>query len=171
MIVGKSSLLSVLGNREVPIPQHLDIFHLQREMPPSEKTALECVMEVDQTRNYLEAEAEELAVKTDDDRKLVVLQTWNTLLLYVVPHVCYISDCCTFGSMYVVSIVALVSCTSYLAYLLYVCLLYLLPIVPHVCCTSGLLCLYVWFTSSSLHLMSVLPHVFCTSGLLYLDLL
>ncbi|KAF6029887.1 ABCF2 [Bugula neritina] len=65
---GKSSLLSVLGNREVPIPDHVDIFHLKREMPPSDKTALECVMEVDQTRLYLEKEAEELAVKTDDDQ-------------------------------------------------------------------------------------------------------
>ena len=66
---GKSSLLSVLGNREVPIPEHIDIFHLKREMPPSDKTALECVMEVDATRIYLEKEAEELAVKADDEGK------------------------------------------------------------------------------------------------------
>lgn len=30
---GKSSLLSVLGHREVPIPDHIDIFHLTREIP------------------------------------------------------------------------------------------------------------------------------------------
>lgn len=40
---GKSSLLAVLGNREVPIPDHIDIFHLSREIPASSKTALECV--------------------------------------------------------------------------------------------------------------------------------
>lgn len=66
-IVGKSSLLSVLGNREVPIPEHIDIFHLKREMPPSDKTALECVMEVDEMRVRLEHEAEELAMRGGDD--------------------------------------------------------------------------------------------------------
>lgn len=64
---GKSSFLSALGMREVPIPDHVDIFHLKREMPPSEKTALECVMEVDQERIRLEKEAEELALKESDE--------------------------------------------------------------------------------------------------------
>lgn len=44
---GKSSLLSVLGNREVPIQEQIDIFHLSREMPASTKTALECVVSND----------------------------------------------------------------------------------------------------------------------------
>lgn len=48
---GKSSLLSVLGNREVPIQDHIDIFHLTREIPASTKTALACVMEVDGNEN------------------------------------------------------------------------------------------------------------------------
>lgn len=61
MIVGKSSLLSVLGNREVPIQDHIDIFHLTREMPASDKTAIQCVMEVDEERVKLEKLAEELA--------------------------------------------------------------------------------------------------------------
>jgi ATP-binding cassette subfamily F protein 2 len=38
---GKSSLLSCIGNREVPIQEHVDIYHLDREMPASEKSALE----------------------------------------------------------------------------------------------------------------------------------
>lgn len=63
----------MLGNREVPIPEHIDIFHLQREMAPSEKTALECVMEVDATRIYLEKEAEDLACKPDDEGKNTTL--------------------------------------------------------------------------------------------------
>ena len=42
---GKSSLLAVLGNREVPIQDHIDIYYLSREMPASEKSALEAVME------------------------------------------------------------------------------------------------------------------------------
>lgn len=54
-------LLSAIGKREVPIPEHIDIYHLTREMPPSEKTPLECVMEVDTERAMLEREAERLA--------------------------------------------------------------------------------------------------------------
>lgn len=54
-------LLSAIGHREVPIPEHIDIYHLSREMAPSEKTALYCVMEVDEQRIMLEKEAERLA--------------------------------------------------------------------------------------------------------------
>lgn len=54
-------LLSAIGHREVPIPEHIDIYHLTREMAPSEKTALQCVMEVDEERIMLEKEAERLA--------------------------------------------------------------------------------------------------------------
>lgn len=54
-------LLSAIGNREVPIPEHIDIYHLTREMAPSDKTALQCVMEVDEQRIMLEKEAERLA--------------------------------------------------------------------------------------------------------------
>ena len=50
-----------MGQREVPIPDHVDIFHLKREIAASDKTALECVMEVDEMRVRLEREAEELS--------------------------------------------------------------------------------------------------------------
>lgn len=63
---GKSTLLAVLGNREVPIPEHVDIFHLTREMPASDKTALECVMEVDEERIRLEELADSLIACEDD---------------------------------------------------------------------------------------------------------
>ncbi|KAH9491909.1 ATP-binding cassette sub- F member 2 [Bulinus truncatus] len=62
---GKSSLLGALAAREVPIPDHIDTFLLRREMPPSDKTAIECVMEVDDERHRLEKEAEELAHNPD----------------------------------------------------------------------------------------------------------
>lgn len=68
--LGKSTLLAVLGNREVPIPDHIDIFHLTREMPASEKTALQCVMEVDEERTRLEKLAEELVACEDDGTSL-----------------------------------------------------------------------------------------------------
>ena len=47
---GKSTLLAALGNRELPIPEAIDIFYLDQEMAPSDKTPLEAVMEVDNER-------------------------------------------------------------------------------------------------------------------------
>lgn len=52
---GKSTLMSTISNREFPIPDHVDIFHVTREIAPTSKTALECVMEVDEERLRLEA--------------------------------------------------------------------------------------------------------------------
>lgn len=76
---GKSSLLSVLGNREVPIPDHIDIFHLTREIPASSKSALECVMEVDDERMKLERLAEELATKEDDESQDQLMDVYERL--------------------------------------------------------------------------------------------
>lgn len=76
---GKSTLLSVLGNREVPIPEHIDIFHLSREMPASEKTALQCVMEVDEERVRLEKQAEQLVAKDDDDSQEQLMDIYERL--------------------------------------------------------------------------------------------
>lgn len=64
---GKSTLLAVLGNREVPIQEHIDIYYLSREMPASEKTALEAVMEADQERVRLEKLADELVSRNDEE--------------------------------------------------------------------------------------------------------
>lgn len=60
---GKSCLLKTLGAREVPIPEHIDVFLLDREMEASDLTALEAVMAVDDQRLRLEAEAELLATQ------------------------------------------------------------------------------------------------------------
>ena len=35
--VGKSSLLSAIGQRELAIPAHIDIYHLVKEVDPSER--------------------------------------------------------------------------------------------------------------------------------------
>lgn len=64
---GKSTLLAALAHKELPIPDHIDTFLLRREMPPSDKTALECVMEVDTERIRLEREAEVLGSKDDHE--------------------------------------------------------------------------------------------------------
>lgn len=58
---GKSTMLAAIGNREVPVPEHIDIHHLTREIPASDKTALEAVLEVDDELKRLEEEAEKIA--------------------------------------------------------------------------------------------------------------
>ncbi|CAK9192609.1 hypothetical protein BDL97_01G128400 [Sphagnum fallax] len=62
---GKSTLLTAIGHRELPIPEHMDIYHLTREIDATEMTALEAVMNVDEERLKLEKEAELLAAQDD----------------------------------------------------------------------------------------------------------
>lgn len=76
---GKSSLLAVLGNREVPIPDHMDIFYLTREIPASTKSALQCVMEVDEERIKLEKLAEELAMSEEDSDQDQLIDIYERL--------------------------------------------------------------------------------------------
>merc|ERR1712218_155056 len=76
---GKSTLMAVLGNREVPIQEHIDIHYLSREMPASEKTALECVMEADEERIKLEKLAEELATCEDDESQEYLMSVYERL--------------------------------------------------------------------------------------------
>ena len=52
---------AISGQREFPVPDHVDIFHLTREIEACEKTALEAVMDVDAERIFLESKAEELS--------------------------------------------------------------------------------------------------------------
>merc|ERR1719365_499504 len=76
---GKSALLAVLGNREVPIQDHIDIYYLAREIPASEKTALEAVMEADEERIQLERLAEELATAEDDESQEYLMSVYERL--------------------------------------------------------------------------------------------
>jgi len=76
---GKSSLLAALARKEVPIPDHIDSFLLRREMPASDKTALECVMEADEERHRLEKEAEELAHNPDPEAHERLMDIYDRL--------------------------------------------------------------------------------------------
>nr|UOU03350.1 ATP-binding cassette subfamily F2 [Brachionus rubens] len=58
---GKSTILTAIAKKEIPIPPHVDIFHLSREIPATNKTALEAVLEADEEIESLEKEAENLA--------------------------------------------------------------------------------------------------------------
>merc|ERR1711874_336295 len=76
---GKSALMAVLGNREVPIQEHIDIYYLAREMPASEKTALEAVMEADEERVRLEKLAEQLATIEDEESQDYLMEVYERL--------------------------------------------------------------------------------------------
>lgn len=62
-------MLASLAQKELPIPDHIDTFLLRREMAPSDKTAMQCVMEVDELRLRLERESEILATKDDNGKE------------------------------------------------------------------------------------------------------
>ncbi|CAA2973336.1 ABC transporter F family member 1-like [Olea europaea subsp. europaea] len=62
---GKSTLLAAIGSRELPIPEHMDIFHLTREIEASDMSSLEAVINCDEERLRLEKEAEALAGQDD----------------------------------------------------------------------------------------------------------
>ena len=76
---GKSTMLSAIGRREIPIQDSIDIYHLTREMPPSEKTALEAVMEVDEERIKLEKLAEHLAHQDDEESQEQLMDVYERL--------------------------------------------------------------------------------------------
>ena len=62
---GKSTLLTAIGCRELPIPEHMDIYHLSREIEATYMSALEAVINCDEERLKLEKEAEALAAQDD----------------------------------------------------------------------------------------------------------
>ncbi|KAJ0397934.1 hypothetical protein P43SY_006056 [Pythium insidiosum] len=64
---GKSTFMNVLGARGVPIPDSIDIYHLKHEIEASDMTALEAVLSVDEERNKLQAEADQLSEQMLDE--------------------------------------------------------------------------------------------------------
>jgi len=72
---GKSTLLKALAAREVPIPEHIDIFFLETEASPTETTALQTVVDCAANEvKRLEAMADELleTMGPDDEQLLEV---------------------------------------------------------------------------------------------------
>lgn len=51
----------------MPIPDHIDIYHLSEEIAASDRTPLQCVMEVESERVRLEAEAAQLVEEGDSE--------------------------------------------------------------------------------------------------------
>lgn len=68
---GKTNFLQCLANREVPIPDHMDLYHLRTEAEPSDRTALEAVIDhVRQEMERLQAMEEHIMETTgpEDER-------------------------------------------------------------------------------------------------------
>jgi ATP-binding cassette subfamily F protein 2 len=71
---GKSTFLKSLSSREVEIPGHIDIYHLEREAAATDKSAFDTVVEdVEAERVKLEKEAEAIAA---DENKVDLLETY-----------------------------------------------------------------------------------------------
>ncbi|KAG8048361.1 hypothetical protein GUJ93_ZPchr0008g13217 [Zizania palustris] len=62
---GKSTLLTAIGCRELPIPEHMDIYHLSSEIEASDMSSLQAVICCDEERMKLEKEAEILSAQDD----------------------------------------------------------------------------------------------------------
>ncbi|KJE91545.1 ABC transporter [Capsaspora owczarzaki ATCC 30864] len=70
---GKSTLMAALGRREAPIPEHIDIFYLDKEIGATDLTPLEAVIEdTEKERVRLEARAER--VLEEDGPESTLLQ-------------------------------------------------------------------------------------------------
>jgi len=76
---GKSTMFAAIAEKEIPIQDHIDIFYLTREMAASEKTALQCVMEVDEERHRLEKLADELADAQDNESQEQLMSIYERL--------------------------------------------------------------------------------------------
>jgi ATPase components of ABC transporters with duplicated ATPase domains len=81
--------MKALGARAVPIPEGIDVFHLKEEIEASDTiTALEAVMSVDEERERLEKEAENLnealtaltEVDEDDESDLTLEEKQEKLM-------------------------------------------------------------------------------------------
>lgn len=76
---GKSSLLQALYLREMPVPDHIDMFLVSREMTASEHSALKAVIDVDKERIKLEKLSEELASCEDDESQQQLMDIYERL--------------------------------------------------------------------------------------------
>ena len=77
---GKTTFLEALANREVPIPQHIDLYLLKEEAPPSNMTASEFILaEARKKVEELEKEIEELSVSDNPGDEMVLQQKYDQL--------------------------------------------------------------------------------------------
>lgn len=76
---GKSTLLQAIYNKELPLPGHVDMYMVSREMPASNMTALQAVVDVDSERKELDRKAEELASCDDEESQQTLMDIYERL--------------------------------------------------------------------------------------------
>ncbi|VDN35983.1 unnamed protein product, partial [Gongylonema pulchrum] len=76
---GKSTLMQAIFRRELPIPDHVDMFLVSREMAACNESALKVVCDVDEERRSLEKQAEELAALSDDESQEKLMDIYDRL--------------------------------------------------------------------------------------------
>ena len=87
--IGKSTLLRALSKRELPVPQHLTILHVEQEVTGDSTPALQSVLDADVWRKFLLADqtkitqrhseiAKELSTMAEDDRERWALEKERT---------------------------------------------------------------------------------------------
>ena len=64
---GKSTLLHAISERTIPMPPHLHIIHVEQEAAPSDRSALQTVLDTDEERTYL-LELERIMLEEDKDK-------------------------------------------------------------------------------------------------------
>jgi len=62
---GKSTLLTAIAARLIPVPEHVDIAHVHQEAPANEQSALECVMSADERIKALKAEEKDIEARLE----------------------------------------------------------------------------------------------------------
>jgi ATP-binding cassette subfamily F protein 2 len=71
---GKTTLLKAIAHREVPIPSHMDCFMVEGEVPPTDRTALQTVIDVvDGEVKRLEAEADRILAEEGPESEVLQL--------------------------------------------------------------------------------------------------
>ena len=84
---GKSTLLSAIGYREVPVPEHINIWHHHKESDPSDRTAMESVIDVVREEwERLEKESEKLLEEDPESQILAdIYEKLDVSLLFTEP--------------------------------------------------------------------------------------
>lgn len=73
--IGKSTLLRALSRRELAVPAHLTILHVEQEITGDDTTALQAVLDADVWRKYLYAEQKKITERhTQIAEELVALE-------------------------------------------------------------------------------------------------
>merc|ERR1711998_552883 len=79
---GKTNFLQCIANREIPIPDHMDMYHLHEEAAPSDRTALQAVVDhVVAEIAKLEARAEQIMEDfgPEDERLAMIYERLDEL--------------------------------------------------------------------------------------------